>query len=62
MSRFVLFVSSHGEAPPACHALCFSCEFTWGGPACMSRPVIFVSSHGEAPPVCHALCFSLCFS
>ena len=44
----VLFVSSHGEVPPVCHALCFSCAFR----------VLFVSSHEEAPPVCHALCFS----
>ena len=51
MSRPVLFVSSHGVAPPAR-------EFTWGGPACMSRPVLFVSSHEEAPPVCHVLCFA----
>ena len=56
MSRPVLFVSSHGEAPPVWP--CGFREFTWGGPACMSRPVLFVSSHGEAAPVCHALCFS----
>ena len=49
MSSRVFFVSSHGQAPPVCHALCFSCVqtarprlyVTWPGPAWVSRPVFF---------------------